>query len=326
MKAQIFLSCGQDSKRGEKQIAEAIKRKINESDLGFYCWAACEVQDLRDLRDVIFKRLEESDYFVFIDFKRESLSFSFLSAIFRKGGHRGSLFANQELAVASYIGLGDCVMLLQEEGVERGGVLNVVLANMKEGETRFPPSGRAALPDQVCKLIKKKRDNQEWSNQTRNALALSICSDSAARLTQVDGRISRPFHIKVENLHHRKDARNCFAYLDEVVDLNSNQNFKWETTEFKWERTRLASVRIAPNQSYRRFDAAWLFEKAGRNIEMAFFNPVVPSTTDYYPHQLQAGRYRLTFSIVSDNFEPVRKNFIFEFGQTLDSGKLSEEI
>jgi hypothetical protein len=59
---------------------------------------------------------------------------------------------------------------------------------------------------------------------------------------------------------------------------------------------------------------------------MRFFNPTAPSPTDYFPHRLFPGRYRLTFVVVSDNFEPARKNFIFEFGQTLESGKFSEEI
>jgi len=95
MKAQIFLSCGQNPE--ESPIAEAIKKKINNDvQLGFECYVACEVQDLRDLRDVIFKRLEESDYFIFIDFKREELK----KDKDGKSIYRGSLFANQELAVA----------------------------------------------------------------------------------------------------------------------------------------------------------------------------------------------------------------------------------
>jgi len=321
MKAQIFLSCGQNPE--ESPIAEAIKKKINNDvQLGFECYVACEVQDLRDLRDVIFKRLEESDYFIFIDFKREELK----KDKDGKSIYRGSLFANQELAVASYIGLGDCVLLLQEEGVEeRGGVLNAVLANLKKDETRFKSAEKDALPDRVCKLIKTKLDNREWNNQTRNTIALSVYPHSRY-LRQMDGRIVRPFHIQVENLHHRKDARNCLAYLDEVVNLTTNQKIDhgWETAEFKWAHTKLAAVRITPKPSYRFFDAAWLFGNQG-GIEMAFFNPFAPSHTDYYPYKLGPGKYRLTFSVISDNFMQVQKNFIFEFGQTLESGKLSEE-
>jgi hypothetical protein len=320
MKAQIFLSCGQNHE--ERPIAEAIKNKVEKSDLGFGCYVACEVQDLRDLRDIIFKRLEESDYFIFVDFKREELKKD-------KDGkliYRGSLFANQELAVASYIGLGDCVLLLQEEGVERDGVLNAVLANLKEDETRFKSAEKDALPDRVYELIKTKLDNHEWTNQTRNTLTLSVYPHSQY-LSREGGRIVfRPFHIQVENLHHRKDARNCLVYLDEVVNLTTNKKIShgWETAEFKWAHTKLAAVRITPKPSYRFFDAAWLFKNQG-GIEMAFFNPFAPAHTDYYPYKLGPGKYCLAFSVISDNFDPVHKNFIFEFGQTLESGKLSEK-
>jgi len=310
MKAQIFLSCGQDFKSGEKQLAEAIKKRINESDLGFECWAACEVQDLSDLRNIVFKRLENADYFIFVDFKREKLD--------GKSVHRGSLFANQELAIASYIGLGDCVLLLQEEGVERAGVLNTVLANLKDKETHFSSSDRkvGALPDCIYNLIKTKLEKKEWSNKTRNTLALS-----AYRTAELV--LPRPFHISVENLHHRKDARNCFAYLDEVINLDTNQKVsqKWETVEFKWANTKLASVRIAP-KAHRIFDAFWLIP-TNTEIEMKFF--YAPSSTDYCPHKLRFGRYRLTFSVISDNFAPVRKNFNFDFksGQSINDASAS---
>ena len=44
----------------------------------------------------IFDQFEKSDYFVFIDFKRENLSS-------KPAVHRGSLFSNQELAIASFL-------------------------------------------------------------------------------------------------------------------------------------------------------------------------------------------------------------------------------
>jgi hypothetical protein len=320
MKAQIFLSCGQNSE--ERPIAQAIKEIIEHPDsgLGFDCFVASEQQDLTGLRETVFKRLEEADYFIFIDFRREELK--------QGGACRGSLWANQELAVASYIGLGDCVLLVQEEGVEkRGGMLNAVLANHpKDRDTTFPSSDKnvTALSRRVCQLIKAKLNNKEWTNQTRNKLALSIYPHSKY-LKQRDGRVVRPFHIQVENLHHRKDARNCFAYLDGVFDLNSNQdiyaNEKWETVEFKWAHTSLAAVRIAP-KSHRYFDAVWLFQNPNASIEMSFFNYLAPSQTDYYPHALKPGKYRLTFAVVSDNFVVARRSFAFEFGQTLESGKL----
>jgi len=309
MKAQIFLSCGQNPEYDEPRFVKLIKEKI--ISLGFdEPYVAVHIQSPRSIRENVFKQLQESDYFILIDFKREEIK--------DKAGNgisRGSLFTNQELALASFLEME--IMLFQEDGVQRDGMLNAIQGNA----TSF--SDRNKLPDLIAEEIRRR----QWTKETRNTLALSVCPHSAPRLDQTksDGRFSRPFHIRVENLHHRKDARNCFAYLDEVVDLNSNQSFKWATAEFKWERTRLASVRIAP-KSYRNFDAAWLFENREKKVEMGFFNSIVPALTDYFPHQHRPGRYRLTFVVVSDNFIPVRRNFIFEFGQTLESGKLSGEI
>jgi len=312
MKARIFLSCGQSDRWEERSIAEAIKKRINESELGFECWAACEEQDLDSLRDVVFKRLEEADYFIFVDFKREELK----DAAAKNGNpiHRGSLFANQELAVASYIGLADRVLLLQEEGVEeRGGVLSAVLANLKEQRGPFRSCDRAGLPELIYDLIKARlgdsSEDRKWTSQTRNALCLS----SHAETKPQDN--AQPFHIKVENLHHRKDARGCFAYLDEVANLATDEviSQKWQTVEFKWANTRLAAVRIAP-KAYRLFDAFWLTHTNGQVVEMEFFHrETAPSSTDYSPHRLGAGRYRLTYSVVSENFKAVQSSFNVEF-------------
>jgi hypothetical protein len=80
MKAQIFLSCGQNSE--ERPIAQAIKEIIEHPDsgLGFDCFVASEQQDLTGLREIVFKRLEEADYFVFSDnfvIARRSFVFEF---------------------------------------------------------------------------------------------------------------------------------------------------------------------------------------------------------------------------------------------------------
>jgi hypothetical protein len=319
MKAQIFLSCGQNNDWGEEPIARAIKEKIETSGLGFDCFVASEEQDLDCLRDVIFKHLEESDYFIFVDFKREEL----LKNHGQKAIYRGSLYANQELAVASYLRFADNILLLQEEGVEEHvGMLSAVLANLKEDKHTFRSSEREKLPEIIYGLIKAKlddtNDNKRWTNQTRNALALNVYQVA-------DPVLPRPFHISVENLHHRKDARNCFAYLDEVINLDTGQKIgqTWETVEFKWANTKLASVRIAP-KAHRIFDAFWLIPTT-TGTEMKFFYFSFPSTTDYCPHKLGFGRYRLTFSVISDNFARVQKSFNFDFkpGQLINDASAS---
>ena len=73
-------------------------------------------QTLRGLKENIFPQLQDSEYFVFVDFKREKL------VPHRRGKtgklqHRGSLFSHQELALASFLDLQ--LLAFQEKGVKQ---------------------------------------------------------------------------------------------------------------------------------------------------------------------------------------------------------------
>jgi hypothetical protein len=92
--ARIFISCGQNKDTDEARIASAIK--IKAQSLGFDPYVAVDVQTLRGLRESIFAQLENSEYFIFVDFKREKLADNL-------NEYRGSLFSHQELALASYL-------------------------------------------------------------------------------------------------------------------------------------------------------------------------------------------------------------------------------
>src|SRR5438552_16045162 len=89
LRARVFISCGQSKHSDEVETAQKIARRLQE--LGFDPWLAVEEQTLRGLKENIFSQLEKSEYFIFVDFKRERLMAADPAA------HRGSLFAHQEL-------------------------------------------------------------------------------------------------------------------------------------------------------------------------------------------------------------------------------------
>ena len=91
-KARVFINCGQAKNADELVTASKIKNRLTE--LGFDPYVAVEEQSLRGLTDNIFERLKNSEYFVFIDFKREAVSGTQCC--------RGSLFSHQELALAQF--------------------------------------------------------------------------------------------------------------------------------------------------------------------------------------------------------------------------------
>src|SRR5882724_3646103 len=294
MNAQIFLSCGQNLEYDEPRFVHLIEEKIK--SLGFDCYVAAHKQSSRSIRENIFKQLEESEYFLFIDFKREELKAASSEAFYR-----GSVFSNQELALASFVDFGDDILLFQEAGVEiRGGMLNAIQGNVEQFVNRD------ALPDRIYELIKTKRDKKEWPNLTKNQLKLKVPSPAFCDARQTNNTILRHFFIQVLNNHHRKVALNCYAYLDTVLNLDSGQKTQTETIEFKWSGYTLPNARIGPNSS-RRFDAFQFPLQQPDEIQFKVFT----DSLEYYPCRFVngPGRYQLTFSVVSDNFLTARQDF-----------------
>ena len=86
--------------------------------------------------------MEECEYYLFIDFKREQIIEGSREDLVRYVkdksktiNHRGSLFSNQELAIATY--LTKPIIAFQENGVkDREGILGAIQANVKHFDNR----------------------------------------------------------------------------------------------------------------------------------------------------------------------------------------------
>ena len=110
--ARVFISCGQRPE--ELEIAELIQKGLQ--DIGFSVYVAKKDHVLSCLTRNIFDKLETSEYFLFIDFKREKLIRIKEGIEEDNKSFRGSLFTNQELAIATF--LKDIEVLgFQEKGV-----------------------------------------------------------------------------------------------------------------------------------------------------------------------------------------------------------------
>src|SRR5215469_2191321 len=182
--ARVFISCGQNTRTDEERIAREIGLRLQE--LGYYPYIAIQEQTLRGLKDNIFEKLRESEYFVFIDFKREELD--------RKSPpeHRGSLFSHQELSIAAY--LDKPSLILQESGIRvRDGILFCLQANIES-----PFTDRSYLPH----IIADKVQRRGWSPNWRNDLILAggevFHNVQVANQNNILGRF---FTITVRNRH-----------------------------------------------------------------------------------------------------------------------------
>jgi hypothetical protein len=270
------------------------------SDLGFDPYVAVEEQTLRGLTDNIFGQLRKSEYFVFVDFKREQLIGTQL--------HRGSLSAHQELAIASFLNI-EGVVALQEAGVKTDdGMLRFLHGNA----TFF--SDRHTLPNVIADLVSQRRWDANWGGEL-------VLQRDAAQYSEVPTifavneppQMSRHFHITVRNHQRERMATNCNVYLEKLVRL-PDEIIPIRTIEFKWAGVQFPNVAIAA-QSERAFDAFWIQRRLPIEVHFNTFT----DSSDFYPRfPRKTGAYELTYLVTSENFASARAIFRLELQPELD--------
>ncbi len=257
LRARVFVSCGQAKGTDEELTALTIATKLKE--LGFDPYIGVQEQTLRGLKENIFAQLEKSEYYLFIDFKREQLAGA------QPATFRGSLFSHQELALASYLDID--VLAFQEVGVKKSdGILQFLQANAVEFEDR------KFLADLVVKKIRERDWNATWRNELVLQREPGQFSD-ARRVELRDGveryYTGRFFQIDVLNRHRTKMATNCYVYLARAIDLRTSAVIPTQTVEFKWAGSTLPNAQILPRQM-RQFDAFWIDHESPLKLK---FNP-----------------------------------------------------
>lgn len=306
LRARLFISCGQSKGSDEPKIAEEIAKKL--TDLGFDPYVAVAQQSLRGLKENIFEQLSRSEYFLFVDFKRERLGFASV--------HRGSLFSHQELALASFLEID--VLAFQERGTkQRDGILGFIQAN----ETAF--SERNTLPDLIIENVKQRMKEGRWDPRWRNELVLEHGpEDFTDPVIRNTGKTARFFHIGVHNRHRSKTALNCCAYLERVSTLDTGSDIPVPTVEFKWEGYLLPNAHVHA-KTVRRFDAFWVLHE--NPTQILFDNPFCDASP-FLPNVAGVdSQYRLTYLVLSDNFPPARRSFVLKIAKSLDATTLDPD-
>lgn len=292
LKARIFISCGQQPE--ELSIAEIIQDRLIE--IGFEVYVAKKDHVLACLTSNIFNKLENSEYFLFIDFKREKLIRIIDGEERDEGKYRGSLFTNQELAIATF--LKDIEVLgFQEKGLSyREGILPYTQINPIEFDDRN------ILPDLVIQKVNEKG----WTNNWRNELQMSFRDhfDEIDRVALVD-LPSRWFHIIVKNLNTRKVARNCIAYVERIRHIERGITRVPDQIELKWAVLTSQSISIAPNTE-RKLDAFWYAVSDGV-IRLGINSFLVDNNQTPRQYILGiTGTYEIDYIVYSDNYSPSR--------------------
>lgn len=286
LRAQVFVSCGQREDLGEVEVADRIAAVL--AEVGFEPYVATKQQTLRGLKENIFERLAESEYLLFVDFKREQIAGT------EPALYRGSVFSQQELAVAAHLDIE--VIAFQEEGVKP---LEGILAFMQANCIQF--TDRASLPTQVIDVARARGWSANWKNGLSIEANVGILRDVLRRPEEVKADF---YHLIVRNNHLQKTARNVYGYLKRVTDLTTDAPVEFEAAEFKWAGYTLPNATI-PAKSARKLDAFWIPHP----------NPVTPQfnaftdSSQFVPRLSGPGEWHLEYSVISDTVRGASRKF-----------------
>lgn len=307
-KTKVFISCGQRDKTTELETAGRVAKLLSKK--GYQPYVAKTVQSLGGLTGEIYNQIETSEYFLFIDFKRESLN----DAIATK--YRGSLFSHQELAIASY--LGKKCLTFQQQGVKLEGIQSFIISN---------PHNFTNTEELMNKIDKEvnTRWRSGWKDELEIIEANPVYQDAIMRGGAKDGENSRWYHASVRNNHYSTHATNCYAYIMDV-QCGLGQNISVRNVETHWSGYPMSNMTILP-KDIRDVDVFFYFPNDSDNV--LYFNPFTTSG-HYHPIPLKYNTekdnvYIFTLKIVSDNFPSSSDKFqldIQENGKTMSFSKV----
>lgn len=327
IRARVFISCGQQKDSDEVRIAQDIEAKLH--SLGFDPYVAVEEHTLKGVKENLFQRLSESEYIIFVDFQRERLYKGENGVFVDTQQHRGSLFSNQELAIATFLEI-EC-LTFQENGIKKeDGILRFIQSNC------IPFSDRHLLPDVVANKVREKIDKREWNAGCKNELILKrenskqyVHVDYVGKsyyrpVSPEDATPARFYHMEVENLHWKKTARNCSVFLEKIENVSTKGTLNPDLIEYKWQGITTPTVSIPPKRS-RHADAFHIFYTMPKTIFLGL-NPFILDYSGYLQeHTISiATEHNLTFVVFSDNFPVVRRTFRLHMGDKLDDVEFSE--
>lgn len=222
----------------------------------------------------IFQALQESEYFVaFNPYRKET-------------GEVGSLFVQQEIAMAALLEIP--ILYFYGKGVSKtigvsGGLhLNGICVENPEDMKKFLDDG-----------VKK------WDSTSKNQLFLEFNNPhfNSRLLNHPNQPLSNWYHLVVKNGSTYKHARNCRAYVEKIENLTSNEVLPLDyKLELIWAGTGTHSISLT-KRSKRDVDAIWTIQGSG----IWRFQSLQTSTVYVYPN-LNNGQYRMTYSVLSDNF------------------------
>ncbi|HTT44491.1 MAG TPA: hypothetical protein VMH38_00545 [Thermoplasmata archaeon] len=316
-KARVFLSSGQKDGSSEVDLTFQVKKYL-EDECHFLVTVGTGANAPIGVAEKVLQRLREADYFILVDFARDTVRPEDSP---EEEIRRGSLFSEQELAIAIFRGL-DFLPFIEEGIPTREGILK----HVQSAPVAFT---KATLLEVVRKTVGGLLSAGTWDNEWRNELALSRVgrrSDSVGWAPYGDeGKFhSKYFHVEVENHHKDQIATGVHAYLEGWHEVGTagppNQP---PLVELKFSGVRTRSVSIPPRKS-REFDGVFVFFEAPGHawVGLNTFLRDWLGLDELYHFQGVGKELDLDFVVFSTEFAPARIRLRLKIGVDGDHTEL----
>ena len=307
-RARVFISCGQ---RGPEVETAASLRDLIRS-MGFCPYVAIEVHSLRGLTEGIYERLQTADYFLFVDFPRDSLA--------EPGTRRGSLFSNQELAIASFLEID--VLPFLHTSVLREGILDHIQGNPILFDS----------PEDLIQKVEHHVRESAWDSRSRREVKIERTPGQfenayvPAPDTQGHSSVAivRYYHLWLHNLHWRTPATDCIVHVLSVRKLVTSEEYHPDAVELKFKHVTSPSVTIPP-RTRRQFDCIIVPVDNPSTAIVGILNPThLDSQRAVLQHTIKGpGDFELNLIAYSREFRPTSCEVRLHLGTSIDDVKLT---
>lgn len=204
MMAQAFISCGQ--RPGEREIASSVANVVEAR--GIRPFVAVAAQSIHDVNGGIIAQLKRSDYYIFIDFRREVLGSRDSETLYR-----GSLFTHQELAIAYALSF-ENVLFLRQRGVALEGMSAFITANAISFDA----------PAEVPAIVERELQARRWTTEySRNLQVANLSWSAANAVIAYNELVGRFLYVDILNRRPDTGAFGAVARLANITDPSGVQ-------------------------------------------------------------------------------------------------------
>lgn len=290
-RAKVFLSCGQATKT-ERRFAAELQKTLHEK-YGFEVFVAAKESTIKELDRELLDHLKTSDYFLCVNFARELVSNQESKECF----FRGSLYTNQEIAMAAAVGFqSNDMIILSDVKVARDGLLKNIVRNDCDFSNL----------KQLNSLIAEKIKERNWKCSYSRSIKLvdAQFNDGPQRWTEISRHTRQARRdwlawLDVKNMRKDFVATNCMLHLKRILNDEQEELPNIEPYPLKGCWVSTFSHTIFPDETVR-FDLL--------AVEENTCDVFLRSTKDFRPHDIKEyiftgkGVYSLEFELYADMF------------------------